>query len=855
MDTLSCRIGSIGVVVPPSAGKASDASLDGSAFIQGPRRFLQVCPCRSPPSQLKAATITNSASSTEESASKDVASTSSFNPLPFIISNSTIPSPLKFLWSNRKEGEQASEARDSLDTLQTEKSGGDDKAENIESFDQSEVCLETLDDTHAPMESINETAGDNRKNSMPSETPAGSTGSLTNDNTGTSPPPLRFWVSRIAALWPDLNNFRTRRSQPDMPLSTEPIGVSFEASSNGLEEACCLPQVSEGDKNKVASSLNAVHCCSLEVPYTRVLHTKDSFSKFLQEASLYDMKVFSQLAFLCDMTYTIPSIQPGQLMKYHRLRLVTTSLDKKAEAEMKVKENELFKKLNLSDAENANLNTSNGCVDSQRQHISHNNGAHLSSPEIHSAIVPDAGCLPEKNGTSSLTKNILPERNGSSLLKSMGQDALLAMAPAAVATTAEDKTKLNVANDAASLRTCPCEWFVCDEQNTHTRLFVIQGSESLASWQANLFFEPTQFEGLDVFVHHGIYEAAKALYDQVLPEVIDHLATHGDLARARFTGHSLGGSLAILLPLMLQVRGVLPSAAILPVVTFGSPFIMCGGDYLLQKMRLQKNQIQSVIMHRDVVPRAFACDYPDHVAEVLRRLNGRFREHPCLNNQKLLYAPMGQIYILQPEATAAPFHPLLPEGHGLYSIKHQFNCDDLEKAIELRAAQRAFLNLPHPLDILSDPGAYGFDGTVSRDHDPRSYTKAMQSVSKHKVKRLRHAQRERRRQLMWPSVIAGRSVFHKDKALGANSDSTSNNRALSSAVSRASFVLKEQLCYAGTSLLGLPVRSRSFWVSHKGALGRYARVMASRHVQVGMLLALSLRMVILECLSSLLAWA
>lgn len=29
-------------------------------------------------------------------------------------------------------------------------------------------------------------------------------------------------------------------------------------------------------------------------------------------------------------------------------------------------------------------------------------------------------------------------------------------------------------------------------------------------------------------------------------------------------------------------------------------------------------------------------------------------------------------------------------------------------------AERAFLNSPHPLDILSDPGAYGSDGSVSR---------------------------------------------------------------------------------------------------------------------------------------------
>lgn len=152
------------------------------------------------------------------------------------------------------------------------------------------------------------------------------------------------------------------------------------------------------------------------------------------------------------------------------------------------------------------------------------------------------------------------------------------------------------------------------------------------------------FQELDVFVHRGIYEAANAMYDQVLPEVLAHIATHGDLARARFTGHSLGGSLATLLVLMFQIRGILSSTAILPVVTFGSPCIMCGGDYLLQKLKLPKNHIQSLMMHRDVVPRAFACDYPDHVAEVLKRLNGRFRDHPCLNNQVRVLIHIGYVF-------------------------------------------------------------------------------------------------------------------------------------------------------------------------------------------------------------------
>ncbi|KAH9306644.1 hypothetical protein KI387_011048, partial [Taxus chinensis] len=107
---------------------------------------------------------------------------------------------------------------------------------------------------------------------------------------------------------------------------------------------------------------------------------------------------------------------------------------------------------------------------------------------------------------------------------------------------AEEETKQAVANDLQSIHSSPCEWFICDEESTHTRLFVIQGSESLASWQANLFFEPIQFEGFDVLVHRGIYEAAKGIYQQMLPEVYAHLQTYGEDTRFRFMGHSLGGS-------------------------------------------------------------------------------------------------------------------------------------------------------------------------------------------------------------------------------------------------------------------------------------------------------------------------
>ena len=37
------------------------------------------------------------------------------------------------------------------------------------------------------------------------------------------------------------------------------------------------------------------------------------------------------------------------------------------------------------------------------------------------------------------------------------------------------------------------------------------------------------------------------------------------------------------------------------------------------------------------------------------------------------------------------------------------------------AAQRVLLNTPHPLTVLSDPRAYGNNGTISRHHNPFNY--------------------------------------------------------------------------------------------------------------------------------------
>lgn len=252
----------------------------------------------------------------------------------------------------------------------------------------------------------------------------------------------------------------------------------------------------------------------------------------------------------------------------------------------------------------------------------------------------------------------------------------------------------------------------------------------------------------------------------MLPEVRAHLKSHGNRATFRFTGHSLGGSLSLLVNLMLLIRGEVPASSLLPVITFGSPCIMCGGDWLLRKLGLPRSHVQAITMHRDIVPRAFSCNYPNHVAEFLKAVNGNFRNHPCLNNQKLLFAPMGELLILQPEEKFSPHHQLLPSGSGLYFLSYPLSGSKSSEK-DLRAAEMAFLNSPHPLEILSDRGAYGSEGSIQRDHDMNSYLISVRGIIHQELNRIRKAKREYRRKVWWqllaPSsistgIIMGRPV-------------------------------------------------------------------------------------------------
>lgn len=99
-----------------------------------------------------------------------------------------------------------------------------------------------------------------------------------------------------------------------------------------------------------------------------------------------------------------------------------------------------------------------------------------------------------------------------------------------------------------------------------------------------------------------------------------------------------------------------------------------GPSRLMSSLGLQERVVRNCIMHRDIVPRAFACDY-SLVAEILRGWGAGFARHCSLggDGRKHLYYYVGRLIVLQPDSWHSfvgegDDHPLLPPGPGLYYL-------------------------------------------------------------------------------------------------------------------------------------------------------------------------------------------
>ncbi|KMZ63172.1 putative Triacylglycerol lipase [Zostera marina] len=487
---------------------------------------------------------------------------------------------------------------------------------------------------------------------------------------------------------------------------------------------------------------------------------KDSFSKLLRRVSLTEARLYERLSVLGNLAYRIPEIkEDGINPRYQKLfgkenclHFVTSSLEKKLQSSTTKITNEkddVVARRPTKEHKNMSSDTQKKNVRIKASTTYNILASAASYVQSHTQKVLPFGS--HSTDTKSNPGKQVHENDDSGIARSGEASFVAATNTVTAVVAAKDEVKEAVANDLNTSRSAPCEWFICDDSSSRTRYFVIQGSGTLASWQANLLFEPIEFEGLGVYVHRGIYEAAKGIYEQMLAEVKSHLKSHGKFATLCFTGHSLGGSLSLLVNLMLLIRKEVPLSSLLPVVTFGSPTIMCGGNHLLEKLGLPLSHVQAITMHRDIVPRAFSCHYPHHVRQILKTINKNFRTHSCLIHQEMLYEPMGQVLILQPDEKISPYHHLLPFGSGLYVMMVESSQTEsivFSKRL-LRRAKSVFFNSPHPLEILSDRSSYGAGGSITRDHDMGSYFRSIRQVIVVELIQIRKANKKHQRMKIW----------------------------------------------------------------------------------------------------------
>ncbi|RDX84111.1 hypothetical protein CR513_34890, partial [Mucuna pruriens] len=515
------------------------------------------------------------------------------------------------------------------------------------------------------------------------------------------------WVQRIMEIKTYWRNKLPKESMDSDIICKH--NTKNECGCDEDDDNVCVASYEEGEEKE--EDVQEVTC------------DRDLFSKFLVPVPWSDTKVFSKLAFLCNMAYAIPQIKAKDLGRYYGLRFVTSSLEKKGDVtkiKAKLDQDSICVAMDASVA--SQDGSKKGDDNEQKHQIKLAYDITASAASYVQSRAKDLVSLASKSQQHSGNEDFngredSPHEEADESPQVYKPKITVNVAALTMTVVAAAGTSM----DLQSLRSSSCEWFICDDPNTHTRCFVIQGSYSVASWQANLSFEPTIFEGTDVLVHSGIYEAAKGIYEQFMPEIMDHLKRHGDRAKLQFTGHSLGGSLSLLVYLMLLTRNVVSTSTLRPVVTFGSPCVLCGGQKLLNELGLDESYIHCVMMHKDIVPRVFSCSFPNHIITVLKRLYGSFGSHPCLIKNKVLYSPLGKIFILQPDEKTSPPHPLLPSGSGFYAVDNSMSG---YSPIVLRT----FLNQPHPIETLSNPTAYGSDGTVLRDHDCNNYLKAVNEI-------------------------------------------------------------------------------------------------------------------------------
>lgn len=169
-------------------------------------------------------------------------------------------------------------------------------------------------------------------------------------------------------------------------------------------------------------------------------------------------------------------IQPESLLKYRGLRMVTSSIEKK----------EFAKKVEKIDVSSENQEAQKNKNDDAEGHEQKNIGRRISASAAYQIAASAASYLHSHTWTKLPFKSSNPEISKGSSKDGSGSDSsadainsdmasLMATTDSLTAVVAsKEEVKQAVANDLKSTHSSPCEWFICDDDQSATRFFVIQ---------------------------------------------------------------------------------------------------------------------------------------------------------------------------------------------------------------------------------------------------------------------------------------------------------------------------------------------------------------------------------------------
>lgn len=215
---------------------------------------------------------------------------------------------------------------------------------------------------------------------------------------------------------------------------------------------------------------------------------------------------------------------------------------------------------------------------------------------------------------------------------------------------------------------------VCDDVERNERYIVIRGAawnqpdtdRNKLSWQIAKVWPQRLRQATPVVCHQGVLEMVEEFWGELRPWLLDNEFT----GKYYFTGHSLGGSMAVVVAAKARLELGLEESRMGPIHTFGAPPVLAfdslaseryedtsvGMDEIMQTLGFERgaSAVRQFVLAKDVFPRMWLAADPvfsaamktDFIAGLLEWRRETFGEG-ILTKNRFLYESVGELFWLE----------------------------------------------------------------------------------------------------------------------------------------------------------------------------------------------------------------